>query len=89
MLDITTQGMIGLTGSDTSACSGKLSSGSRTPAICMTTELWPAADTPMRRLSIAPRVVSTPAIAPFASRRNPVTSQFSMMSTPSAFAARA
>ena len=36
-----------------------------------------------------PRVVSTPVTAPAASRLMPVTSQFWMMSTPSASAARA
>ena len=37
VFDITTQGNTGLTGSDTSACSGKLSSGRRTPARPCTT----------------------------------------------------
>jgi len=55
----------------------------------MITLVWPAAATPMRGARIVPRVVSTPSTAPLASRRMPVTSQFSMMSTPSASAARA
>ena len=46
VFDITTHGNTGLTGSDTSACSGKLSSGMRTPAIAITTLVWPAATTP-------------------------------------------
>ncbi len=89
VFDITTQGNMGLTGSETSACSGKLSSGSCTPAIRITTLELPAATTPILLLRIGPRVVSSASTAPFASRRMPVTSQFSMMSTPSASAARA
>ena len=46
VFDITTHGNTGFTGSETSACSGKLSSGMRTPAIAMTTLVWPAATTP-------------------------------------------
>ena len=61
----------------------------RTPAIAITTEVWPAATTPIFFVAMAPRVVSTPATAPDASRRMPVTSQFWMMSTPRAEAARA
>ena len=89
MLDITTQGNTGLTGSDTSACSGKLSSGMRRPARAITTLVCPAATTPTRGVRMYPFVVSTPAIAPAASRRKPSTSQFWMMSTPSASAPRA
>src|SRR5919108_663437 len=44
VLDMTTQGKIGLTGSETSACSGKLSSGSFSPTIFMMTLVCPAAD---------------------------------------------
>ena len=40
---MTTQSSTGITGSETSACSGWLCSGSRTPAIAATTELCPAA----------------------------------------------
>ena len=61
----------------------------RTPAIAITTEVWPAATTPTFLAAIAPRVVSTPATAPDASRRIATTSQFWMMSTPRAEAARA
>ena len=89
VFDITTHGIIGLTGSETSACSGLLSRGMRTPAIAMTTEVWPAAATPIFLAAIFPRVVSTPETAPEASRRIAVTSQFSMMSTPRAVAPRA
>ena len=68
MFDITTQGNTGLTGSDTSACSGKLSSGSRTPAMRMTTLELPAATTPTLRVRMRPRVVSSASTAPPASR---------------------
>ncbi|MEO1266055.1 MAG: FAD-dependent oxidoreductase, partial [Pseudomonadota bacterium] len=51
---------IGFTGSETSACSGKLSSGIRTPACAITVLVLPAATTPILSASIAPRVVSTP-----------------------------
>jgi len=44
---------------------------------------------PTRGARIVPRVVSTPSTAPLAVATMPVTSQFSMMSTPSASAARA
>ena len=64
MFDITTQGNTGFTGSDTSACSGKLSSGMRTPAIAMITLVWPAATTPIFLARISPRVVSTASTAP-------------------------
>ena len=89
VLDITTQGMTGFSGSDTSACNGNNSSGSRTPAIAMTTLVLPAATTPIFLVAMAPRVVSRPLTAPEASRRIALTSQFSRMSTPSAEAARA
>ena len=88
--DITTQGKTGFTGSDTSAWSGKLSSGMRRPAIAITTLVWPAATTPTRLRADRCRAWSRRAsTAPRASRRMPVTSQFWMMSTPSASAARA
>ena len=87
--DITTQGKTGLIGSETSACSGKLSSGTRTPAMPSTTLVLPAATTPTLRVRMTPREVSSASTAPLGSRRMPVTSQFSMMSTPSASAARA
>jgi len=89
VFDITTQGMIGLTGSETSACSGLLSSGMRAPVIAMTTEVWPAAATPILLAAMFLRVVSTLETAPEASRRIAVTSQSSMTSTPRAEAPRA
>ena len=46
VLDITTQGKTGLTGSETSACKGKLSSGNRSPAMFATTLVLPAATIP-------------------------------------------
>ena len=61
----------------------------RSPAIAMTTLVWPAADTPTLRVRMAPRDVSTAETAPEASRTMPDTSQFWMISTPSASAARA
>ena len=61
----------------------------RTPAIAITTDVCPAATTPIFLVAIAPRVVSTPETAPEASRRIAVASQFWMMSTPRADAARA
>ena len=64
VLDITTHGNTGLTGSDTRACSGKLSSGMRRPARAITTLVWPAATTPTRGVRIGPFEVSTPAMAP-------------------------
>ena len=89
MFDITTQGITGFTGSLTNACSGNNSSGMLTPAIAITTLVWPAVTTPMRPAAIGPLVVSTPVAAPAASRTMPVTAQFWMMSTPIAEAARA
>ena len=89
VFDMTTHGNIGLTGSETSACSG----------IALERQLHVRhlhddagvaggrhadlrrADHPARRFDAS--------TAPLASRRMPVTSQFSMMSTPSASAARA
>ena len=62
--DITTQGSTGLIGSETSACSGKLSSGRRTPAISMMTLVLPAAHTPILRVRIMPRLVSSASTAP-------------------------
>ena len=56
---VTTQGNSGFTGSETSACSGKLSSGMRRPAIAMITLVWPAATAPTFLARISPRVVST------------------------------
>ena len=85
---ITTVGKMGLSGSDTRACSGWLSIGSRTSAILASMLLWPAATSATFLVLIAPRLVSMPTTAPF-SRRIPTTSQFWMMSTPSASAARA
>ncbi len=61
----------------------------RTPAIAITTLVWPAATTPTFRAAIGPRVVSTAFTAPDGPRLMPVTSQFWMMSTPSALAPRA
>ena len=84
-----TQGMIGFSGSETSACSGNDSSGMRTPAIAITTLVLPAATTPIFLVAIVPRVVSTPRHGAEASRRIALTSQFWMMSTPRAEAARA
>ena len=55
----------------------------------MITLVLPAATTPIFLVAIAPRVVSSPLTAPAASRAIPLTSQFSMMSTPSIEAARA
>ena len=55
MFDITTQSSTGLTGSDTSACSGWLCSGSRTPAIAASTELCPAALIATLSATIVPR----------------------------------
>ena len=60
MFDITTQGITGLTGSLTNACNGNDSSGMRTPAIAISTLVWPAATTPIRPAAIGPLVVSTP-----------------------------
>ena len=67
VFDMTTHGNTGYTGSDTSAWSGKLSSGMRTPAIAISTDVWPAATTPTLRARIAPRVVSRASMAPLAS----------------------
>src|SRR6202035_6004369 len=89
VLDITTQGNAGLTGSETSACKGKLSSGNLTPAMSMTTLVLPAATTPTFFAAMNPRDVSTPVTAPDGPRLLPVTSQFSRISTPRASAARA
>ena len=76
VLDMTTQGKTGFKGSETSACKGKHSSGRRTPAIAMTTLVFPATTTPILFVATAPRVVSRPLTAPEASRRIAVTSQF-------------
>ena len=81
--------MSGLSASLTKACSTWLSIGRRSPASAATRELLPATATPTFPARIAPRVVSTPVIAPDPSRKKPVSSQFWMMSTPSAEAARA
>ena len=86
---MTTQGNTGFTGSLTSACRGKLSSGMRTPAIAMTRLVDPAATTPTRRARTGPRSVSTPLTAPSAPQVMPVTAQSWTISTPSAEAARA
>ena len=64
-------------------------SGTLTSAIFMIVVVWPAVDTPIFLVPISPRVVSTPVTSPFGPRRMPVTSQFWMMSTPRALAARA
>ena len=61
----------------------------RTPAIAITTLVWPAATTATLRAAMRPRVVSTAFTAPDGARLIAVTSQFWMMSTPSALAARA
>jgi len=76
VFDITTHGNTGLTGSDTSACNGKLSSGKRNPAMAAITLVCPAATMPTLRALIVPRVVSTASTAPSTPRRMPVTSQF-------------
>jgi hypothetical protein len=55
----------------------------------MITLVLPAAHTPTLRARITPRVVCNASTAPPAPRSMPVTSQFSMMSTPSSEAARA
>jgi hypothetical protein len=68
LFDITTHGITGLIGSDTSACSGKLSIGMRRPAIPISTDVCPAATTPIFFYLIVPRVVSTPSTAPCTSR---------------------
>ena len=81
--------MTGFSGSETSACRGKDSSGILRPAIAITTLVWPAETTPIFLVAIAPLVVSTPLTAPEASRVIALTSQFSIMSTPRAEAARA
>ncbi|MNL64606.1 hypothetical protein D3C87_1888350 [compost metagenome] len=60
VLDMTTHGKIGFIGSDTKACSGLEASGTRTPAISITTDEWPAADTPIFFAPIKPLDVSTP-----------------------------
>ena len=85
MITVLTQG---LTGSETSACSGKLSIGRRKPAMAASTLEWPAATSASLRQAIPPRLVSTPTTLP-PSTRMPVTSQFWMMSTPLASAPRA
>ena len=46
------------------------------------TQVLPAAETPTRLQRIRPRDVCTASMAPELSRIRPVTSQFSMMSTP-------
>ena len=86
MFDITTQGITGLTGSETSACSGNDSSGMRTPAIAITTLCGPRRrrrslrrDRPARRLDARDGARSVATI--------PLTSQFWIMSTPRAEAA--
>ena len=88
-MDMTTHGNTGLTGSETSACRGKLSSGMRTPALSITTVVPPAAETATFFALMKPRAVSTPETRPEASRRIAVTGQFWMMSTPRAAAPRA
>src|SRR6266850_2390541 len=57
---MTTVSCTGFTGSETSACSGWLCSGRRTPAIAASTELCPAATMPTRPAPIAPLVVVAP-----------------------------
>ena len=84
---MTTQSSTGLTGSETSACSGWLSIGRRKPAIASTLRVAGDDDADLARPDEA-LVVSTPTTLP-PSRRMPVTSQFWMMSTPRASAARA
>ena len=77
----------GLMGSDTKACSRWLSIGSLRPASAATCEVWPATTMAVRPPRSAPP-------RPHAHHRpsritKPVTSQFSMMSTPRRSAARA
>src|SRR3984957_19078524 len=60
----------------------------RTPAIAITTDVWPAATTPTFLVAIAPWLVSTPETAPEASRRIAFASPFWMMSTARVDAAR-
>src|ERR1700682_3245175 len=69
VLDITTQGSAGLTGSEPSACKGKLSIGDLMPAMFATTLLLPAATIPIFLAAMKPRDVSTPSTAPEAPRR--------------------
>ena len=78
----------GLIGSDTIACSTWLEIGSWNPAMAHRTLEWPATAMATFFAPMAPRVVSTPVTRPFSTLR-PVTSQFWMMSTPRASAARA
>ena len=61
---MTTQGRIGLIGSETSACSGWLSIGSRSPTMLAMTLVWPAVTQATFGVRIVPRVVSTPVTAP-------------------------
>src|ERR1051326_8738449 len=86
--DITTQGWTGSSRSETSAWSGWLWIGSRSPAIAATTELWPAAHSATAPAAIRPRDVRTPVTRP-PWISIPVTSQPWTRSTPSASAARA
>jgi hypothetical protein len=78
----------GFSASETKACSTWLSIGRVMPAIAATCEECPATAMPTLPAAMAPRDVSTWVMRPPA-RRNPVTSQFWMMSTPSRSAARA
>ncbi len=78
----------GLTGSETRAWSGKLSIGRRMPAMAASTLEWPAATTASFLQRIVPRLVVTASTLP-AWVWMPTTSQFWMMSTPLASAARA
>ncbi len=84
VLDITTQGNTGFTGSDDQRLQGKLSSGIRSPA--MRHHQAGAAGGDHAELAGADRrrvLVSTPVTAPLAaSRVMPVTAQFWMISTP-------
>ena len=79
----------GFSDSDTKACSTWLSIGSLSmPASFMTWPVLPATATATFLARISPRVVVTPVMRS-PSRRKPVTSQFSRMSTPRRSAPRA
>ena len=82
---MTTHGRTCSSSSETSACSGCDCTGSRSPAIAASTEVWPAAASATFSARIGPREVCTPVTRP-PSTSIPVTAQSWMMSTPSASA---
>ena len=79
---------MGLSGSDTKACKVRVSSGKRNPAIRARRGVEPATASPSRSVRMRPRLVCTACTCPCASSM-PVTSQFSIRSTPAALATRA